>query len=138
VVIYAWAAIGLVLVVQIAMLVRIARTLSSLGHVDDRVSRLAEAIGLLADTAETGFRALGEQAQAAPVPPKAARRTPRPARRPTSTGRVVRQAKRGKSVTEIAAAEEVSEGEVRLRLSLAEAAATRSVSEAHNGAMRVE
>jgi hypothetical protein len=131
---YALGAVGVVLVVQIALLVRVSRALSALGGLEGRVSRLAEAMALLTDTAETGFRTLTEQAAAAPVP-SVARRAPRASR--TSTGRVVRAAGRGKTVAEIAASEEVSEGEVRLRLSLADAAG-RSAREARDGAMRMD
>jgi hypothetical protein len=132
---YALGAVAAVLIVQIALLARVARALTALAQLEGRVSRLAEATALLTDTAETGFRALTDQAQAAA--PTAARR---PARslRPTNTGRVVRAARRGKTVAEIAAAEQVSEGEVRLRLSLADAAGRSTAHEERHGAMRLE
>jgi hypothetical protein len=134
---YALGAAGVVLIVltvQIALLVRVARALSTLAGLEGRVARLGEAMALLTDTAEAGFRTLNDHASAAPVP-SVARRAPRAPR--TSTGRVVRAAGRGKTVAEIAASEEVSEGEVRLRLSLADAAG-RSAREARHGAMRVD
>jgi hypothetical protein len=132
---YALGAVGAILIVQIFLLVRVARALSSLAHLDGRVSRLTEAMALLTDTAESGFRTLGERTAVAPVP-AISRRAPRTPR--TSTGRVARAASRGKSVAEIAASEEVSEGEVRLRLSLADAVARPSTTEARHGAMRMD
>jgi len=129
---YAAFALGLVVLAQIVLLVRVGRALGPLAHLEGRVSRLAEAVSLLTDTAETGFRALGERAQE-PAVAKVARRQGRPAKA-TNTGRVVRAARRGKTVAEIAAAEQVSEGEVRLRLSLADAAGR----ETRHGSMRLD
>ena len=96
--------------------------LRSLAGLEDRVARLTEALALLADTTETGFRSLTEQlvpvtAAATPGP----RRAEQPIR--TTTSRVVRASKQGQTAVEIAATEQVSEGEVRLRLNLAQAAA---------------
>jgi hypothetical protein len=103
--------------------------LRSLAGLEDRVARLTEALALLADTTETGFRSMTEQLvpvtiAAAP----SARKTEQPTR--TTTSRVVRASKQGQTATEIAAAEQVSEGEVRLRLNLAQAAARSAMAAA--------
>jgi len=96
--------------------------LRSLSGLEDRVARLTEALALLTDTTETGFRSLTEQI-VLPVtvsPAPGARRAEQAIR--TTTSRVVRASKQGQTAIEIAAAEQVSEGEVRLRLNLAQAA----------------
>lgn len=96
---------------------RLVRALRHTVELEQRVTRLQEGINLLADTTETGFRQVAAEIErlssAAPAPA---------ATRPTAV-RLRAATRRGRSVKEIAAAEQVSEGEVRLRLSLADAGA---------------
>jgi len=104
---------------------RLAARVNALSRLDDRLETLTRSIHLLTDTAESGFNTMAVQLE-----------TTRPSR---STGaarqrRVVRAAKTGRSVMEIAAQEEVAESEVRLRLHLAHE--QKRVEEAVNGAMR--
>ena len=96
------------------------------------MARLTEALALLTDTTETGFRSLTEQIVSrhrSPAP--GARRAEQAIR--TTTSRVVRASKQGQTAIEIAAAEQVSEGEVRLRLNLAQAARRRRVRRGRGG-----
>jgi hypothetical protein len=112
--------------------VRLVRALRHTVELEQRVVRLQEGINLLTDTTETGFRQVASEigrlsaasasVAAAPV-----------ASRPTAA-RLRAATRRGRSVKEIAAAEQVSEGEVRLRLSLADASASgRSRKTAESG-----
>jgi 7-keto-8-aminopelargonate synthetase-like enzyme len=103
--------------------VRLVQALRIIVALEDRLARLQEGTNLLTDTVELGFRQcaielerLGAHvSQAAHLP---VRSTPRP-----TAARVRAAAARGRSVQDIAADEQVSEGEVRLRLSLADSAA---------------
>src|SRR5690349_3931699 len=81
--------------------------LRSLAGLEDRVARLTEALALLADTTETGFRSMTEQLVPVTVTTAAgARKTEQAVR--TTTSRVVRASKQGQTATEIAAAQQVS------------------------------
>ena len=86
-------------------------TRRALAAIEKRLSRQADALTLLTETSETGFAAVAQEM---------ARRTPAPApQRVPAARRVTVAAKRGRSITEIADAERMSEGEVHLRLQLA-------------------
>lgn len=122
-----WALIGLTLVclVQGALLWRILRMLGAMERAEDRLSQFSGALALLTETTESGFRAMalelgrlgktGASASSSRV----------------TNGRVSRAAKKGRTAAEIAAAEDVSEGEVRLRLHLSERAARASRENGH-------
>lgn len=131
---------GLALAIAAAwsvLLWRATRALRAQAALEERVTRLTEALALLTDTTETGFRALSDQIAALEIAPaKTSRKPAAAAPRPTTTGRVVRAARRGRSASEIAASEDVSEGEVRLRLHLAEAAKRAAAHEVKNGTLR--
>lgn len=110
---YLVATLIVVGLVQILLSWKLLEGLYQVRRADDRLSHLADALGLLTETNEAGFRAmalevgrLGES--------RALKDTPRP-----STRRLATAARRGRSIEEIAAAEQVSEGEVRLRLHMA-------------------
>jgi len=92
-------------------------------NLDGRIAHLSAAMALLTDTLEGGLHdvarevsRLGAQPSAAPVVPR---------NRTAAQRRIRGAAKRGRSVREIAAAEQMSEGEVRLMLQ----AASREVKE---------
>lgn len=88
-------------------------------RLDERLAHLTAGISLLTDTAEGGLRDVAlEIERLASVGAKA----PRPKARVAAQRRVSTAARRGKSVQDIAAKEQMSEGEVRLRLQLASAA----------------
>jgi hypothetical protein len=135
----AWIAAGVGLVIAaawVALLWRAVRAMRAMAAFEARVARLTEALTLLADTTESGFRAVTEQLNVqTPVRPVAA--APRPRR--TTTGRVARAARAGVPVAEIAAAEEVSQGEVQLRLHMAKAAGSRKAEggKRTNGSVRL-
>ena len=136
-------ATGVILLVAI----RLVRALRHTVELEQRVVRLQEGINLLTDTTETGFRQVAteiERLSATSAAPSsfakatADKRAAAPAARPTAV-RLRAAARRGRSVKEIAAAEQVSEGEVRLRLSLADAGAagrSRKTTETARGSLR--
>jgi hypothetical protein len=85
---------------------------------DERLAHVCDALALLAETTEAGLENVAgeiERLAAAEEPSRESRR---------STRRIASAARRGRTVQEIAAEEAVSEGEVRLRLHLAEGKAT--------------
>jgi hypothetical protein len=120
---------------------RLVRALRHTVELEQRIARLQEGVNLLTDTTETGFRQVAAEVErlsslgtspAAAVPPAT------PAARPTAV-RLRAATRRGRTVKEIAAAEQVSEGEVRLRLSLADAGAsgrTRKTTESGRASLR--
>jgi Tfp pilus assembly protein PilX len=120
---------------------RLVRALRHTVELESRIARMQEGLNLLTDTAETGFRQVATEIERlssmAGSPVVAAAQTA-PAARPTAA-RLRAATRRGRSVKEIAADEHVSEGEVRLRLSLAEASAsgrTRKTTESGRAALR--
>jgi hypothetical protein len=88
-------------------------------RLDERLAHLTAGISLLTDTAEGGLRDVAlEVERLASMGAKA----PRPKARVATQRRVSTAARRGRSVQDIAVKEQMSEGEVRLRLQLANAA----------------
>jgi hypothetical protein len=103
--------------VQVWLLWRLSRMVGSSVRLEEKVGHLADALSMLTETSEAGFRAVAEELtrRAAEAPAPAARaRTP--------IARLKAAAKKGTSIAEIAAAEHMSEGEVRLRLHLSDRA----------------
>ena len=99
------------------------QTQAAIERLDDRISHLLAGVSLLTDTTESALRDVAtEVTRLGGIKETAAR--PRAAR--TTQRRVTVAARRGRSVQEIAAAEEVSEGEVSLRLQLERAAKERA------------
>jgi hypothetical protein len=88
-------------------------------RLDERLAHLTAGISLLTDTAEGGLRDVAQEVErlaaqgAKPIRPRVRAATQR---------RVSNAAKRGKSVQDIAAKEKMAEGEVRLRLQMANSA----------------
>ena len=131
---YAIAGLVLVGLVEAGLLWWVGRGLRGLGQMEGRLGRLTEALSLLAETTEAGFRAnaaelarLGDQPSASPAASR------------TRTGRVTRALRKGRSISDIAAHEEISEGEVRLRLHLADSMPLAHVAagrEDYRGALR--
>jgi hypothetical protein len=106
---------------QAWLLWRLTRVLASAARVEARVGHFADALSLLTETTEAGFKAVAEELDR--------RREQAPAllQNRAATARVNAAARRGCSIPEIAAAEELAEGDVRLRLHMAtQAAAGRS------------
>ena len=98
------------------------QTQRAVERIDDRVAHLVAAVSLLTDTTEAALRDFAtEIARQGSVLDGA-----RPRTRAVTQRRVATAARRGHTVQDIAAAEEVSEGEVRLRLQLERAAKERA------------
>lgn len=114
------AAAALVLA-QGALLLRATRALTRVAALESRLDKMSDALALLTDTTESAFRAVAAEMTRVPAPKPAVARAASAAR----TRRVARAAQKGKSVAEIAAAEEMAEGEVRLRLHVAHDGKTR-------------
>lgn len=88
---------------------------------ESRLARQADALALLTETSESGFAAIAQEMARIGSTSAKVQRAP-------SVRRMTTAAQRGRSLTEIAAAEQMSEGEVHLRLQLArQAAADRGV-----------
>jgi hypothetical protein len=115
-VIYVISTLIVVILVQTWLLWRLVGMMGLLRHYDERLSRTAQGLSLLVDTTESGFAMLSNELSKVGTAP-AAKAAPRP-----STRRIVTAAKKGRPVAEIAALEGLSEGEVRLRMHLADMA----------------
>ncbi len=97
------------------------QTQKAIERLDDRMSHLLAGVSLLTDTTEGALRDVATEITRLGSIKDAGRPAPRMTQR-----RVTAAARRGRSVQDIAAAEEVSEGEVRLRLQLEDAAKERA------------
>jgi hypothetical protein len=111
---------------QVYFLVRLQRSAMDLMRIEERAGRLDTAVHVLTDTCETGFRSIAREIGRAPVemspPPK------------KSANRRVRTAARtGQTIAAIAAAERMSEGEVRLRLQMPSNGGARNGNRNGNG-----
>jgi DNA-binding NarL/FixJ family response regulator len=87
---------------------------SVLERLEDRIAHLSAGISLLTDTTESGLRDVAMEIGRLAAVSKA----PSPKSRPTTQRRVARAVKQGRSVRDVAAAEGVSEGEIRLHLKM--------------------
>lgn len=113
---------------QLAVLVRVHARLKGTERVNERLSHFAEALALLTDTTEAGLSGV---AAALEQPRRASRAGSR-----ASTGkRIATAARKGRSLTQIAADEAMSESEVRLHLEMA--AGANEGKEAGRGAVRI-
>jgi hypothetical protein len=105
---------GVMLLLQVVLLAGLWLQRRRSRALDGRVAHLSAAVALLTDTLEGGLHDVAREVSrlsAATVVPVA------PQRNRTAAQRRVRgAAKRGRTVREIAAAEQMSEGEVRLML----------------------
>lgn len=111
---YVLAGLGIVLLAQVYLFRLLFNQQRMLESFDDRFGRLTAGVSLLTDTTECGLRDVAQEVerlgQVAP---------PRKRSTATVTRRIKTAARRGRKVADIAAAEQLSEGEVRLRLHLA-------------------
>jgi hypothetical protein len=108
---------GLALVgVQLALAARLAGALRAVNRMGERITHLADALSLLTETSESGFGAVAGELERQRV-------TPRRSNTRSVATRVANAARRGRTTREIAVVEQMSEGEVHLRLHLAESAA---------------
>lgn len=131
--IYVLAAMAVVNALQLALLVRLARrvTGNEAGNerVNERLTHFAEALTLLTDTTEQGLSNI-----AAGLTAFGQKTTTRSTTRAT-TKRIVSAARNGREVSAIAAAESMSESEIRLHLELG--AASLSAAAGQRGSTRV-
>ena len=91
-------------------------------RLDDRIAHLLAGVSLLTDTTEGALRDVATEITRLSANAEAARLRPRPITQKRIAGAV----RRGRSLQEIAAAEQISEGEVRLRLQLENARKERA------------
>jgi hypothetical protein len=107
---------GVMLLLQATALIVIWLQRRKVRSLDGRVAHLSAAMALLTDTLEGGLHDVArEVARLATTQPVTAA-VAMPRNRTTTQRRVRGAAKRGQSVRDIAAAEQMSEGEVRLML----------------------
>lgn len=128
-------AVMVVGVIEIGVTWWLFRGLRRLDRLDGRLSQLTEALRLLTETTEAGFRAsaqeltrLADQVQQAPAPAPRAASARTAAAKPAATrsrARAGAAVRKGRGVQDLAPTESMSEGELRLRLHLAETGATR-------------
>lgn len=115
-----------VLAVQGWFFWRLLRALTTVQRLDEKLGHFGDALSLLTETTESGFRAVALELDRTPQagPGGAVKKTSAQSALARASGaRINAAARRGRSVSEIAAAEQLSEGEVRLRLHLAKQAA---------------
>jgi hypothetical protein len=85
-------------------------------NLDGRVAHLSAAMALLTDTLEGGLHDVAREVSRLSAQPSTTAAVAVPRNRTTTQRRVRGAAKRGHSVRDIAAGEQMSEGEVRLML----------------------
>jgi hypothetical protein len=94
---------------------RLSIALRTLLPLEDRITRLSHSVAMLTDATEGCFKVVSSQLTATAAASDGAPT----ARRQSRQRRVVGAARRGRSIKQIAAQEEVAEGEVALRVQLA-------------------
>jgi hypothetical protein len=123
------AVLTVVVIGQSYLLWRLTRSLGGVQKLDEKLGHYGDALSLLTETTESGFKAVAAEldrtaARPNDGPAKAAIKKAMPA--PSTAARISAAARRGRTVPEIAADEELSEGEVRLRLHMAKQAQASS------------
>jgi DNA-directed RNA polymerase specialized sigma24 family protein len=121
-------ALTLLSAVQAWLLWRLSRMVAASARLEEKVGHLGDALSILTETSEAGFKAIADELTRRSLPAASASRPKTP------ITRLKAAARRGTSIADIAAAEHMSEGEVRLRLHLAERApASRARTKAAEG-----
>ena len=124
------AALTLLSAAQAWLLWRLSRMVAATARLEEKVGHLGDALSILTETSEAGFKAIADELS----PPRRGAGAVG-ARSKTPIARLRAAARKGTSIADIAAAEQMSEGEVRLRLHLAERApASRARTKAAEGA----
>lgn len=121
--IYVMAACGITFAALLALISVVLRQQKAIERMEERMGHLLAGISLLTDTTEGGLRDVAMEVGRATAP------ATKPRARAATTRRISGAAKRGRTVREIAAAEQLSEGEVRLRMDLHEAMPRHKVNE---------
>ena len=128
-----WLTGGAVLVVALIVSFRLQIVQHRrLARLDERLAHLTASMSLLTDTAEGGLRDVATEIQRLATTQPAAKRKTRSA----TERRVSGASRRGKSVRDIAAEEQMSEGEVRLRLQLGTERAGAKREKVHHAPVR--
>jgi hypothetical protein len=112
---YLIIAVGTVAAIQLAAGYLIVQQQRVVDRLDDRLTHLTAGISLLTDTTEGGLRDVAQE-----VNRLGSAAAPAPRARAATQRRIASAARRGRTVQEIATTEKVSEGEVMLRLQLAD------------------
>ena len=99
-----------------------AQQQAAIERLDDRMAHLLAGVSLLTDTTEGALRDIAVEINRLAAP----KEEPRPRPRAATQRRITTASRRGRSVQDIAADEQVSEGEVRLRLQLEKAQKERN------------
>jgi hypothetical protein len=115
----------------------VVRGLRRLDRLETRLGHLTDALSLLTETSESGFRSTA--VEIARIAERTASESV--AASGTTTRRIARAVKKGRSTAEVAAEERLAEGEINLRLHLAKSAAarrmrTKAPKETEHGALR--
>ena len=119
--IYGFFALGLAVLAEAVAIWRMSLAMRGAARLNDRLSHFAEALALLTDTTEAGLANV-----AAELERTGRRRAARSVSRSAAAKRIITAARRGQDVDEIAAAEGMSQSEVRLHLSMAPGSAEGS------------
>jgi hypothetical protein len=114
---------------QVYFLVRLQRSAMDLMRIEERAGRLDTAVHVLTDTCETGFRSIAREIGRTPIEMS-------PSPKKSANRRLRTAAHTGQSIAAIAAAERMSEGEVRLRLQMPPTARRASNGNANGTAHR--
>jgi len=101
--------------VQTLLVWRALRAVGRLATIEARVDKFGDALTLLTDTTESAFRAVASEMTRKPATAAKSAQAASAAR----TRRIARAKTRGATIQAIAAAEDVAESEVRLRLQMA-------------------
>jgi hypothetical protein len=107
------AAIPALLVIGVVAWVHVQQQ-AAIDRLDDRIAHLMAGVSLLTDTTEGALRDVATEIGRLGATVEGAR----PLARATSQRRIAGAARRGRTVQDIAAKEQLSEGEVRLHLQL--------------------
>jgi len=92
---------------------------AAIERIDDRMAHLVAGVSLLTDTTEGALRDVAGEIHRLAATGTGDKPSPRP--RAATQRRIAGAARRGTTVQDIAASEQISEGEVRLRLQLEKA-----------------
>jgi hypothetical protein len=137
-IVYALAALTVVILAQTAVIWRLSRRIRGAERLDRRLSHFAEALALLTDTTEAGLANVateleqaGRQRVLRPAAPRSNGRSTTPR---ATARRIATAASSGRAVADIAADESMSESEVLLHLGMRGEQVTKG---ARDGPVRV-
>jgi hypothetical protein len=112
------AAMAVVNALQLVLLIRLARRITGVERLNERLSHFAEALSLLTDTTEQGL------ASVATGLTEVGRKTTTRGTTKSTTKKILTAVKGGQSIHAVAADMGMSESEIRLHLEFAAASAT--------------